>query len=230
MGTARRAQWGETTHVVPIASMTEPLPHRAQKRIGRRSPPCEGLIGRSEACRILGCEGRQFRRWVDKGLIRPALVQRDSSGHLEARWFDRDDIQVIARTIRRLRRAAGRAKTTPCKRRESLAPTPRPQCREPAGCPPHPRQYHPERRLRDFVPVAPPTPTDRRPSPTRVVAPASSRTYIPREWLTSLARPPLLPAYPLDSAREDASSQGDRCPPCGGLAGQSGRGSEGDRE
>jgi hypothetical protein len=77
---------------------------RASPRGGRRTPPREGLIGRSEACLIIGCDSRQFRRWVENETIRPAVIDRDANGAVEARWFELKVIRAFAARVRRAHR------------------------------------------------------------------------------------------------------------------------------
>lgn len=101
---------------------------RPSPRGGRRTPPREDLIGRSEACLIIGCDSRQFRRWVENGTIRPAVVERDASGAVEARWFD---LKEIGAFVARLRRAHRRDATkSPASRSAALSARQQPANRE----------------------------------------------------------------------------------------------------
>jgi hypothetical protein len=67
-----------------------------RRRIGRRSPPREGLIGRTQACRILQCDKRTLRRMERDCIVKPALVEPDG-----VRWFDIEAIRLIAAAMQR---------------------------------------------------------------------------------------------------------------------------------
>jgi hypothetical protein len=58
---------------------------------GRHRPPADHLVGRTEACNILGIDKREFRRLEDRGEIKPAVFQPKG-----VRWFDRDALWRFA--------------------------------------------------------------------------------------------------------------------------------------
>ena len=68
-------------------------PKRTAGAKGRRHPPAANLIGRADACRILGIDKRKLRR-LEKNVLLPAVVEHDG-----AHWFDVSELRRVAVAI-----------------------------------------------------------------------------------------------------------------------------------
>jgi hypothetical protein len=141
---------------------------------GRRRPPNEGLIGRTEVGRILQRDRRTVRRYEAQELLRPAIIEADG-----VRWFDRNAVKALAARFALMRRASGSGRL----KADGVASAPALQ-RE--------GEYYPELRERRAPPAQAPKPPvkARAPLPQRqppdVTAPGlrgtGPRTEIRPEW------------------------------------------------
>ena len=68
---------------------------------GRHFPPRDGLVGRTEAARILQCDRQKVRRLERKGLLIPALVDADG-----VTWFDQRTVRALAAHLKNERASA----------------------------------------------------------------------------------------------------------------------------
>jgi hypothetical protein len=117
--------------------------NRKEKRGGgRRRPPNESLIGRTEVARLLQRDRRTVCRYEKQALLKPALIEADG-----VRWFDREAVKVLAAHCALTRRARGGAGTR--QRPGGATPTPAPQA---DGA------YYPELRARRAPVVETPRP------------------------------------------------------------------------
>ena len=67
---------------------------------GRRRPPNDRLIGRTEVARLLQCNRSTVCRYEKEGLLKPALMEPD-----DVRWFDLKTVKALA--VFALRRGTG---------------------------------------------------------------------------------------------------------------------------
>lgn len=165
---------------------------------GRRRPPNDRLIGRTEVARLLGCDLGTVRRLGERELLKPALVEADG-----VRWFDLEAMQLLAAQMKVL--LAAKMK----KRRARPAPRGEAGGRRPPLPPLD--DYYPENRTRRSSQATAATATPKPPAKGRAapqaetqnprtnLKPAALRglgplTEIRSEWwdadLTPLAPPP----------------------------------------
>ena len=155
---------------------------------GRRVPPNEHLIGRSEVAQLLQCDIKAVRRYYQKkGLLKPALTEPDG-----CEWFDREAVGILAAA-----KKAGKRKSSSQRLRA---------VRSPPTEPPTQDEYFPELRgRRGPLPPIPRPPVKAR-APTREVQRRETgpmprgigpRTEIRPEWWDS-------ELTPLDPARDEA--------------------------
>jgi len=69
---------------------------------GRRRPPNNRLIGRTEVARILQCDRSTVCRYEKNNFLKPALVEPDG-----VRWFDRETVQALAKFALNRSKAGG---------------------------------------------------------------------------------------------------------------------------
>jgi hypothetical protein len=164
-----------------------------KKSIGQRRPPREGLVGRTEACRILGCDSRQFRRYVGDGTVPLAEVETDAEGRLEARWYDIKTIRDLAAKMRRWRKQALRRGRRVGARNAVTAAAGTAKTRRRSDYRPEADEYRPEPRLPAIL-------TSRAAAPSIVDDPSKTRErtsvshgsdgaasafrQVPANWLT----------------------------------------------
>lgn len=176
-------------------------PPKSRPRGGRVSPPRDGLVGRSEACRILGCEGRQFRRFVEEGIVPVAAVDHYADGRVQARWFDVTVLRDLATKVGRWKRQGRRrARKLASATRAANNPAPRQAGRpaRPDEYRPEREEYRPEQRLRGAPPPRPPQAPSPLSSPDTSTKPSLDQmpgrlggvmrprplTQVPPHWLT----------------------------------------------
>jgi hypothetical protein len=66
---------------------------KPSKRVGRRSPPCGGLIGCTDVSRLLGCSKRTVRRRQQDGFLVHAVKEPDG-----VLWYDEEKMRRLAET------------------------------------------------------------------------------------------------------------------------------------
>jgi hypothetical protein len=151
----------------------EPMNQKKKLGGGRRRPPNEGLIGRTEVGRILQRDRRTVRRYEAKELLTAAIIEADG-----VRWFDRNAVKALAARFALMRRASGSGRLKP----DGAALVQEPQRED---------EYYPELRERRAGPAQTPKPPvkaralPRRPPPS-VIPPGlrgtGARTEIRPEW------------------------------------------------
>jgi len=106
---------------------------------GRRRPPNDALIGRTEVARLLQCNRSTVCGYEKKGLLKPAIIEPD-----DVRWFEREAVQVLAAyfALKRRGSSAGRG------RRGNAPPTSAPQTEG---------DYYPELRTRRLIEIPKPS-------------------------------------------------------------------------
>jgi hypothetical protein len=107
--------------------------NRKPQRGGRRRPPHDRVIGRTEVARLFQCDRRTVGRYEKEGILVPAIIEPDG-----ARWFDLEVVKKLATRFAALKRRAANA----VRRRRGGGGTP------PASASQAPGDYYPELRNR----------------------------------------------------------------------------------